>query len=137
MSKTQLQTNNTRLASLITELQGKAAGGGSGEESIETCTVNIVSTYGRLFYIGGVTVSDGVMEPVAYKAVDESGYHVTAFTFANAARNTLMAISCDSRIVPGYTAIGAELLLKSSNIYFFKITAAAGETVSITLTEDD
>lgn len=28
MSKTQLQTNNTRLASLIQELQGKAAGGG-------------------------------------------------------------------------------------------------------------
>lgn len=27
MSKTQLQTNNSRLSALITELQGKAAGG--------------------------------------------------------------------------------------------------------------
>lgn len=30
MSKTQLQTNNSKLSELITELQGKAAGGGSG-----------------------------------------------------------------------------------------------------------
>ena len=30
MSKTQLQTNNAKLEALITELQGKAAGGGSG-----------------------------------------------------------------------------------------------------------
>lgn len=30
MSKAQLQTNNTKLSALITELQGKAAGGGSG-----------------------------------------------------------------------------------------------------------
>ena len=37
MSKTQLQTNNARLSALITELQGKAAGGGGG--SVETCTI--------------------------------------------------------------------------------------------------
>ena len=37
MSKTQLQTNNTRLSQLITELQGKAVGGGS----VETCSVSI------------------------------------------------------------------------------------------------
>lgn len=32
MSKTQLQTNNAKLEALITELQGKAAGGGGGSE---------------------------------------------------------------------------------------------------------
>lgn len=42
MSKTQLQTNNTRLASMINELKGKAAGSGpSGGESAETCTVTV------------------------------------------------------------------------------------------------
>lgn len=40
-NKTQLQTNNARLASLITELEGKAAGGGG---SVETCTVEVRST---------------------------------------------------------------------------------------------
>lgn len=39
-NKTQLQTNNTQLASLIQTLQGKAAGGGGGAE---TCTVEILS----------------------------------------------------------------------------------------------
>lgn len=41
-NKTQLQANNTQLASLIQELQGKAAGGGGGA-SVETCTVEIVA----------------------------------------------------------------------------------------------
>jgi hypothetical protein len=49
MNKTQLQSNNTRLASLIDELKGKAASGGSSSGgSVETCTVifnpEIVST---------------------------------------------------------------------------------------------
>jgi hypothetical protein len=39
-NKTQLQTNNTQLASLIQTLQDKAAGG-SGGGSVETCTINI------------------------------------------------------------------------------------------------
>lgn len=39
-NKTQLQTNNTKLTSLIETLQGKAAGGGGGG-SIETCTVTL------------------------------------------------------------------------------------------------
>lgn len=40
-NKTQLSNNNTQLASLIQELQGKAAGGG-GDASVETCNVHIV-----------------------------------------------------------------------------------------------
>lgn len=35
MSKSQLQTNNSKLSALITELQGKAAGGGSGEATLQ------------------------------------------------------------------------------------------------------
>ena len=40
MSKTQLKSNNERLASLIDEIRGKAVGGG-GSGSVETCTVTI------------------------------------------------------------------------------------------------
>ena len=48
MNKTQLQTNNTRLASLIDELKGKAAGSGG---AVETCTVTIVNAR-DICYIG-------------------------------------------------------------------------------------
>ena len=40
MSKTQLQSNNTRLASLITELRGKATGGG-GSGAVNTCNLRV------------------------------------------------------------------------------------------------
>lgn len=41
-NKTQLQTNNTELSSLIETIRGKVAGsGGSGGGSIETCVVTI------------------------------------------------------------------------------------------------
>lgn len=42
-NKTQLQTNNATLASLIQTLQGKAAGGGSSGNNIQTRTVDIRS----------------------------------------------------------------------------------------------
>lgn len=51
-NKTQLSTNNDKLASLIQELANKAAGGGSGG-SVETCTVTITENSGtscRCFY---------------------------------------------------------------------------------------
>ena len=40
-NKTQLSNNNTQLASLIQELQGKASGGSGG--SVETCEVTVYS----------------------------------------------------------------------------------------------
>lgn len=44
MSKNQLQTNNAKLEALITELQGKAAGGGGGG-SLETGTLTTVTSF--------------------------------------------------------------------------------------------
>lgn len=41
MSKSQLQTNNSKLSALITELQGKAAAGGGSSGTLETCTVSL------------------------------------------------------------------------------------------------
>jgi hypothetical protein len=44
-NKTQLQTNNTKYASLIETLRGKAVGGGSSDgASIDTCTVTITTS---------------------------------------------------------------------------------------------
>lgn len=74
MSKTQLQANNARLASLITELQGKAAGGGGG---LETCQVTIRQQWGGnddpaflYLYIVAYNIIDG--ECVPYNAVFNS-----------------------------------------------------------------
>jgi hypothetical protein len=39
LSKTQLQTNNARLSALITELQGKAAGGGEEKITVESLAI--------------------------------------------------------------------------------------------------
>lgn len=42
-NKTQLSNNNTKLASLIQELQGKAAGGGeSGVTNVDTCSFHAI-----------------------------------------------------------------------------------------------
>lgn len=60
-NKTQLQMNNTKLADLITTLQGKAAGG-SG--SMETCTLTITNTYAQQMNVDSImatTFEDGNM----------------------------------------------------------------------------
>lgn len=43
MSKTQLQANNARLASLIDTLKGKAAGGSGGDSTVSPCDVVVNS----------------------------------------------------------------------------------------------
>ena len=69
MSKTQLQTNNSKLSALITELQGKAAGGGGGG-GLETCQVTIRQEWGGnddpeflYLYVTAYNVENGVAVP--------------------------------------------------------------------------
>lgn len=68
-NKTQLQANNTQLASLISTLQGKAAGGGGA--SVETCTVSI-SYCGQVYYTG---VENGVMVAKSSVYTNNSATH--------------------------------------------------------------
>lgn len=66
MSKTQLQINNTNLASLIETLAGKATGGSGG--AIETCTVALRC--------------DAPSMAVAYSVDGTGNYQVTDFPIA-------------------------------------------------------
>ena len=63
MSKTQLQSNNARLASLIEELRGKAAGGGGGG-TVETCTIRIVCNTSDIFGYTYLAYDNGEFVPV-------------------------------------------------------------------------
>lgn len=60
MSKTQLQSNNTRLASLIDELKGKATGGGETAPTYETCIVNLGSSMDQEGQVIYYTLSNGI-----------------------------------------------------------------------------
>ena len=69
-NKTQLQTNNAKLEALITELQGKAAGGGSGGGGLETCQVTIRHEWGGnedpeylYLHVTAYNVENGVAVP--------------------------------------------------------------------------
>ena len=61
-NKTQLLNHNERLASLIQELQGKAAGGGGA--SVETCTFTVNGGYGCI--IGATVLDNSVISTVKY-----------------------------------------------------------------------
>lgn len=100
MSKTQLQTNNTRLASLIDTLKGKAAGGGGA--SVETCTVTVNSFTPMISYVFNVYENGSVKFITA-----------NAFTMPNEQSVTVHNVICGSIVyidneyfMNGYTLNG-------------------------------
>ena len=90
MSKSQLQSNNTRLASLIDELKGKAAGGG-GSGSVETCYIEFSIPIPRCWY-------------VAY----ENGAIVTK-TLTDVARGTIVEAVCNTVVYFDQGEYGASI----------------------------
>lgn len=128
MSKTQLQTNNAKLESLITELQGKAAGG-SGGGNVETCMVTVSGAY-KVFY---TTYADG-----AY------GYGIGTTTLNNVVCDTAIVIEWGniSGASPSVTTNRDIELLEQEPIYGgtgYTIIARATSTSggSITITAND
>lgn len=116
MSKSQLQTNNTRLASLIDELKGKATGGGSG--SVETCYIKFSIPVFRCWY-------------VAY----ENGAIITK-TLVNVARDTIVEAVCNTIVFTEDGMYSVELYPNSQAVWnddfaIFRLDAEPGETAII------
>ena len=104
-NKTQLQTNNTQLSSLIQELANKAVGGGSG--AVETCTVTIenAGNYTSVLY---VTYDNGLFVPhlvdISY-GTDNHSY----FQFITPIGQVIYILSGDSQL--SLDAENAELII--------------------------
>jgi hypothetical protein len=120
LSKSQLQTNNSKLSALITELQGKAAGGGSGG-GLETCQVTIRQEWGMnddpeylYLYVTAYNVENGVAVPyyeLFNSAYDYEPSHTITLTMY---KNVPFAISSitkfmDASNVVTVTSTGGQL----------------------------
>ena len=98
-NKTQLQTNNSKLTSLIAELQGKAAGGGSGE--------------GASIVTGTLTITDeGMYEPMQNKYIFSSenfspkSYHIIILLLKKNSQLCRCAIHNNGSTIDSFTAFG-------------------------------
>lgn len=119
-NKTQLQTNNTTLASLIQTLQGKATGG-----AVETCTVNIISSD-----------SNGRPWFYAYTYLDSNGEIVIGKVLNNSSSNvTIENVLCGSLIIVRLyrsfyglrNYVNAEHITDfDTDVYAIQITAPSG-----------
>lgn len=115
MSKSQLQTNNTRLASLIEELKGKATGGGG---SVETCYIKF-----------------NIPIPNCWYVAHENGAIVTK-TLTNVARGTIVEAVCNTVVYFDQGEYGASIEPNSQLIYIEDhitaiLSAESGGTVFI------
>ena len=125
MSKTQLQTNNAKLEALITELQGKAAGGGG---AAETCTVTVkgTSSYARPYYISYTT-----NEEEAGKVIESN--NSLSVTLENVLCGSVVTVRFySSAEANSFNVTNATMLtFSSSSFVVFRITATDGGTATI------
>lgn len=142
MSKTQLQTNNTRLSQLITELQGKAVGGGSGG-SVETCTVvlrdadNASYLYSYLF----TTYENGEFSAAYYVGNIRDGFD--AGNLHNGFDITIPNVVCGTS---GYLYVscydlrtdgGIEMVAQNNDIAIVTVSTTSGETATLNMYGSD
>ena len=137
MSKTQLQTNNAKLEALLTELQGKAAGGGGSELQVVSGTF-VPSTYQNL-YTNPVTISGlGFKPKVAcvrfYRNLDEERQSVNLYTVRSSLTTNyyyLLGFVADSDGPVNYTSIR-----KDNNNHFHVTSCHLPSNVNVSLTDD-
>ena len=131
MSKTQLQTNNAKLSALITELQGKAAGGGGGGDgNINTCTVNITLYSGYLYGYVSTRIVDGAAE-VVNEPIREG---VQTTSIDNVSCGTSLVLFVSGISVPGKSVssgIASLGQLVSGNVCVFEVLQDADGTETI------
>lgn len=139
-NKTQLQANNTQLAALIETLQGKAAGGGSGGASVETCTVKISLD------------ADARMDEWAYSFLSDDGTISTVYeapSYGESPTNTVFRLEkviCGSyfRVSFNGPSIGVSLDnvenvdgFSNTNTHNMKAPTVGGSTGTVTVIGDD
>lgn len=127
MSKTQLQTNNAKLSALITELQGKAAGGGG---AAETCTVTVSagsSSY-RPYNVSYMTNED-----VPAKVITQnSSLSVTLQNVLCGSAVTVGFYRGESVVNSAFTLTNAEIMtIHDYEFAVFRVTAPSGGTATI------
>lgn len=120
MSKTQLQTNNAKLEALITELQGKAAGGGGGA-SLETCAV-IVKGCKAVYYTG--------VENGATVAKASTGANATATHNIIVCKNSMVVCA----LLQGTSIIVTGGELNASYLTYYCACEVTSDNASITAT---
>lgn len=138
-NKTQLQTNNTQLASLISTLQGKAAGGGGA--AVETCSVRVYATDGAtcLYQVQYTAFEDGKV--VSKRVVNNEDYVLQNFdiTYENVCCGTVFYVSGGAMSGVAWTLSGAEHATEYGGYdsRWFRVNVAAGETATIKMNDDD
>ena len=132
-NKTQLQTNNTQLASLIQTLQGKAAGGGGG--GVETCTVTVnASNRGAIAY---TKYSEGNIEACVYRmTVNDKSQNIV---FTNVICSSALSYLSSNYFMMLATNINGEgaLLDSDSNSAIFSTPSTSGATTVFKIYDDD
>ena len=140
MSKTQLQTNNAKLSALITELQGKAAGGGGG---LETCEVTIVQEWGGnddpallYVYVYGYKIENGSISPFFATMTSDSDYEPQHSVTITGYKNTPIMVICRSAYFSAYATTTSEeggvvsepiTITDMGTRYFYTVTPTADE----------
>lgn len=100
-NKTQLSTNNTKLASLIQELTNKATGGGGA--AVETCTVTVAFNSSAELLISYTAYESGVYEQ---KSEHIYNYGQTV-TLSNVVCNTTIHVASTILYSMSYATAGA------------------------------
>lgn len=128
----QLTTNTTSLQAILDTVNALPEVG-SGGGSVETCTVTVAGSF-EIIHIVATILLDGEIVTTMPTARDDG---FTSFTLENVVRGTSVFVTVRSiDYSPGWTVTGAERVFPDSGwIYpyegLFKITAAAGETATI------
>jgi hypothetical protein len=134
-NKTQLQTNNTKYASLIETLRGKAAG--SSGASIETCTLTIKSLFGSIAYIATCFINGENV--VRFENINFATSNNTTVTIDNVISGSAIYIRTVGYVMPAYSVTGGATCLECAkngkNNWVF--SAPTEESGTITVWEDD
>lgn len=132
MSKTQLQSNNARLTSLIDELKGKTIGG-----NVETCTVTI-NCFSDITQIVATVLENGVITPYGEVSIGGLGYNTC--TIENVVCGSAIFFSNDYEL-NGYTLDGGvEFFYTSGGTKpgaIFRAPLTAGANGIITIYDND